>query len=498
MSNPLSFPMAMQLDLDFLGQASAAGFSLQHIAASFGNSSGSPGGCGTPRGGHDFLVLPPTCAGAGAGAPPDFVYFDHGQSLSPAAAPAPPEPPNCRVDPLVFVGGPLRPVGFEFPHGHMHGHGQPRPPTRPARARAQLQPQAQQVQLQQHTFRSPQGQLQPADDCSSQLQWQGPPVSSFEQAPAAAVHSASNSAFRERDEAPAPAVSSSPRRAAAEWGAEGPAPHPLCPAPCCRSRLQMNPQDCGRMQPASSGLSSSGMGSQSPHLGGLGGPWTGASGSLTPSKSQQPDHDQGLISIADVLPAANSNGARGTGASSRKRPLEGKAAAGAGGAGAGGDREQASVAGSSEKDSDDPDAGSDCDENEIEQAGGGGAGAPGLTLDKILAYAYTTPIDDAAKALGVGLTTLKKACRRFNLFRWPYRRARALEKRISKLRDFLTEEKLPAETVLATLAACVPGGAAAVAAAAQAQAARAAAMEGPGPAGDVDGDRVKIKSEFEG
>ena len=55
-----------------------------------------------------------------------------------------------------------------------------------------------------------------------------------------------------------------------------------------------------------------------------------------------------------------------------------------------------------------------------------------LTLKEISKH-FNTPIQDAAKALGVCPTILKKICRRLGIGRWPYRRVNSLNKMIATL-----------------------------------------------------------------
>jgi hypothetical protein len=43
---------------------------------------------------------------------------------------------------------------------------------------------------------------------------------------------------------------------------------------------------------------------------------------------------------------------------------------------------------------------------------------------------YDHPINAAAAKLGVGVTVLKKYCRRFSIARWPYRKRQSLAKLI--------------------------------------------------------------------
>ncbi|XP_002975726.2 uncharacterized protein LOC9630378 [Selaginella moellendorffii] len=61
-----------------------------------------------------------------------------------------------------------------------------------------------------------------------------------------------------------------------------------------------------------------------------------------------------------------------------------------------------------------------------------GAGTHHLILSDLSAYFHLS-IVDAAKKLGVSQTTLKKACRKFGLKRWPGRKVRSLESTIHGL-----------------------------------------------------------------
>ena len=52
---------------------------------------------------------------------------------------------------------------------------------------------------------------------------------------------------------------------------------------------------------------------------------------------------------------------------------------------------------------------------------------------------FHLPINDAAKHLGVCVTMLKKTCRKYGISRWPYRRIKCIDKKISVLRTYLSE-----------------------------------------------------------
>jgi hypothetical protein len=49
--------------------------------------------------------------------------------------------------------------------------------------------------------------------------------------------------------------------------------------------------------------------------------------------------------------------------------------------------------------------------------------AKSITLDELRQY-FDKPIEEAAKAIGICSTLLKKICRRYNIKRWPYRQVR--------------------------------------------------------------------------
>ena len=52
---------------------------------------------------------------------------------------------------------------------------------------------------------------------------------------------------------------------------------------------------------------------------------------------------------------------------------------------------------------------------------------------------FHLPINEASKQLGVCVTMLKKTCRKYGISRWPYRRIKCIDKKISVLRTYLTE-----------------------------------------------------------
>ena len=56
---------------------------------------------------------------------------------------------------------------------------------------------------------------------------------------------------------------------------------------------------------------------------------------------------------------------------------------------------------------------------------------------KTVQTVFHLPISDAASKLGMGVTVLKKQCRRINIPRWPYRKLASIEKLIESV------EKVP-------------------------------------------------------
>jgi hypothetical protein len=54
---------------------------------------------------------------------------------------------------------------------------------------------------------------------------------------------------------------------------------------------------------------------------------------------------------------------------------------------------------------------------------------------------FHLPIADAATSLGLGVTVLKKRCRRINIRRWPYRKLASIEKLIASVEKVCS--KLP-------------------------------------------------------
>ncbi|CAK9165908.1 unnamed protein product [Ilex paraguariensis] len=59
-----------------------------------------------------------------------------------------------------------------------------------------------------------------------------------------------------------------------------------------------------------------------------------------------------------------------------------------------------------------------------------------LTLKDVRQY-FNLPIDDAAKKMNICPTVMKKICRRDGLLRWPYRKIKSIEKKISKKKGSL-------------------------------------------------------------
>jgi RWP-RK domain len=55
---------------------------------------------------------------------------------------------------------------------------------------------------------------------------------------------------------------------------------------------------------------------------------------------------------------------------------------------------------------------------------------------------FHLPIADAATSLGLGVTVLKKRCRRINIPRWPYRKLASIEKLIESVEKVTSEYPL--------------------------------------------------------
>lgn len=60
------------------------------------------------------------------------------------------------------------------------------------------------------------------------------------------------------------------------------------------------------------------------------------------------------------------------------------------------------------------------------------ASAQSMDFEQLSSF-FHLPINDASKELGICTTLLKKICRRNGITRWPYRKIRSLDKRISTL-----------------------------------------------------------------
>lgn len=54
---------------------------------------------------------------------------------------------------------------------------------------------------------------------------------------------------------------------------------------------------------------------------------------------------------------------------------------------------------------------------------------------QLLQEVYHLPINEAADQLGIGVTVLKKYCRRFNIDRWPYRKLKSMDKLIQSVEE---------------------------------------------------------------
>jgi hypothetical protein len=74
----------------------------------------------------------------------------------------------------------------------------------------------------------------------------------------------------------------------------------------------------------------------------------------------------------------------------------------------------------------------DDDEEELDEA----------EFRKKVQSVFHLPIADAATTLGLGVTVLKKRCRRINIPRWPYRKLASIEKLIESV------EKVPSQSPL--------------------------------------------------
>lgn len=59
---------------------------------------------------------------------------------------------------------------------------------------------------------------------------------------------------------------------------------------------------------------------------------------------------------------------------------------------------------------------------------------PVITLN-LLRSKYHLPISKAAKELGMGVTVMKKYCRKFGINRWPFRKLNSMTKLISSVQQ---------------------------------------------------------------
>jgi len=57
---------------------------------------------------------------------------------------------------------------------------------------------------------------------------------------------------------------------------------------------------------------------------------------------------------------------------------------------------------------------------------------------------YDQPISEAARRLDIGLTVLKKYCRKFEISRWPYRKIKSMDKLIESVNEYARDEPLAA------------------------------------------------------
>jgi hypothetical protein len=65
---------------------------------------------------------------------------------------------------------------------------------------------------------------------------------------------------------------------------------------------------------------------------------------------------------------------------------------------------------------------------------------PSLTREALEAL-YHLPIDQASRFLGIGITALKKNCRKFGIPRWPHRKLKSMEKLLQDIIMIIPEEK---------------------------------------------------------
>jgi hypothetical protein len=68
--------------------------------------------------------------------------------------------------------------------------------------------------------------------------------------------------------------------------------------------------------------------------------------------------------------------------------------------------------------------------------GGAGAGNKALTFEQVSRH-FSMPIMQAARELNVGLTVLKKRCRKLGIPRWPHRKVRSLQTLITSVQVLL-------------------------------------------------------------
>jgi uncharacterized coiled-coil DUF342 family protein len=64
-----------------------------------------------------------------------------------------------------------------------------------------------------------------------------------------------------------------------------------------------------------------------------------------------------------------------------------------------------------------------------------------ITIDDLREY-FHLPLYDAAKKFGIGMTLLRRLCRKYNIKKWPYRQIESLCKIIQSLEIALLDEKL--------------------------------------------------------
>lgn len=57
----------------------------------------------------------------------------------------------------------------------------------------------------------------------------------------------------------------------------------------------------------------------------------------------------------------------------------------------------------------------------------------------MLREVYHLPINEAAEHLGIGVTVLKKYCRRFEIGRWPFRKLKSIDKLMQSILATSTE-----------------------------------------------------------